>query len=83
MELARWLSNSTIFGARDRIVEGLTEAWCIVKIRCPIRPVDPPVKPQYEDEFDTAEYLEKKHLLASGKWFAKGRLLLLAHYGKS
>ena len=46
------------FGAKDKVVQGLTEAWCIAKIRRLSGPLDPPVNPDYEDEFLVAEHLE-------------------------
>ena len=58
-KLAHWLSPSIIFGAKDKIVQGLTEAWCIAKIRRLIGPLDPPVNnPEYQEEFLMAEHLE-------------------------
>ena len=57
-KLAHWLSPSIIYGAKDKIVQGLTEAWCIAKIRRLSGPLDPPVNPDYEDEFLVAEHLE-------------------------
>ena len=57
-KLAHWLSGSPIFGAKDKIVEGHTEAWCIAKIRRLVGPLDPPVNPEYEEEFLVGEYLE-------------------------
>ena len=57
-QLTRWLSPSLIFGAKDKIVKGLTEAWCIAKIRRLIGPLGPPVNPDYEEEFVVAEHLE-------------------------
>ena len=58
VKLAHWLSHSTIFGPRDKIVEDLTEAWCIAKIRRLVGPMGPPVDSNYEEEFGLAEYLE-------------------------
>ena len=57
-KLAHWLSGSPIFGAKDTIVKGHTEAWCIAKIRRLVGPLDPPVNPEYEEEFLVAENLE-------------------------
>ena len=57
-KLAHWLSNRTIFGQRDKIVEGLIEAWCIAKIRRLVGPLESPVNSVYEEEFALAEYLE-------------------------
>ncbi len=57
--MAHWLSRYPIFGANDKIVEGLTEAWCIAKIRRLIGPLDPPVNnSDYQKEFSLTEILE-------------------------
>ncbi|KAJ9394249.1 hypothetical protein DTO282F9_8816 [Paecilomyces variotii] len=57
--LVHWLAQRPIFGAKDKIVENLTEAWCIAKIRRLVGPFGPPVNnPDYEEEFFIAEYLE-------------------------
>ncbi|KAJ9296735.1 hypothetical protein DTO271G3_4934 [Paecilomyces variotii] len=57
--LAHWLAQRPIFGAKDKIVENLTEAWCIAKIRRLVGPFGPPVNnPDYEEEFFIAEHLE-------------------------
>jgi serine/threonine protein kinase len=57
--LAHWLSPSVIFGTKDKVVQGLNEAWCIAKIRRLIGPLDPPVNnPDYEEEFLVAEHIE-------------------------
>lgn len=58
VKLAHWLSHSAIFGPRDKIVEGLTEAWCIAKIRRLVGPIEAPVESEYEEEFRLAKYLE-------------------------
>ncbi|GIK02900.1 hypothetical protein Aspvir_006963 [Aspergillus viridinutans] len=48
-----------IFGAKDKIVENLTEAWCIAKIRRLVGPIGPPISNRdYEEEFFIAEHLE-------------------------
>lgn len=57
--LAHWLSHFTIFGPHDKIVQNLTEAWCIAKIRRLVGPIEQPVDPKYEEELFLAEYLEK------------------------
>ncbi|KAL9024494.1 MAG: hypothetical protein Q9196_006477, partial [Gyalolechia fulgens] len=57
-KLVHWLSHSTIFGPRDKIVQDLTEAWCIAKIRRLVGPIEPPVDSKYDEEFALAEYLE-------------------------
>ncbi|KAL8935218.1 MAG: hypothetical protein Q9211_004817 [Gyalolechia sp. 1 TL-2023] len=56
--LVHWLSHSTIFGPRDKVVQDLTEAWCIAKIRRLVGPIEPPVDSKYDEEFALAEYLE-------------------------
>lgn len=57
--MAHWLSPSVIFGTKDKVVQGLNEAWCIAKIRRLIGPLDPPVNnPDYEEEFLVAEHIE-------------------------
>ena len=58
VKLAHWLSHSTIFGPHDKIVQDLTEAWCIAKIRRLVGPIEPPIDSNYEEEFLLAEYLE-------------------------
>ena len=58
VELAHWLSHSAVFGPHDKIVQDLTDAWCIAKIRRLIGPLEPPVDSKYEEEFALAEYLE-------------------------
>jgi serine/threonine protein kinase len=57
-KLAHWLSPTILFGAKDKMVQGPTEAWCVAKIRRLIGPLDPPVKPEYEEDFFIAEHLE-------------------------
>lgn len=58
VKLAHWLSQSTIFGPHDKIVQDMTEAWCIAKIRRLIGPIELPVDSKYEEEFALAKYLE-------------------------
>lgn len=58
VKLVHWLSQSAIFGPHDKIVQDLTEAWCIAKIRRLVGPIEPPVDSKYEEEFALAEYLE-------------------------
>jgi len=58
VQLAHWLGHEAIFGTTDKIVEGLTESWCIAKIDRLIGPLGPPVQiPDYESEFSTADHL--------------------------
>ncbi|CAD6441363.1 42af014d-f82e-49a6-9a4e-116853ca4dfa [Sclerotinia trifoliorum] len=56
--LAHWLSGTTIFGPKDKMVQGLTEAWCIAKIQRLVGPVEAPINPDYEDEFLITNHLE-------------------------
>ncbi|EDO01264.1 predicted protein [Sclerotinia sclerotiorum 1980 UF-70] len=56
--LAHWLCGTPIFGPKDKMVQGLTEAWCIAKIQRLVRPVQAPINPDYEDEFLVANHLE-------------------------
>lgn len=57
--MVHWLSPSLIFGAKDKMVQALTEAWCIAKIRRLIGPLDPPLdNPEYQEEFLVASELE-------------------------
>lgn len=58
--LAHWLAGHTIFGAGDKIIEDMTEQWCIAKL---IRLVGPigrpdPSKIAINEEFIVAEWLE-------------------------
>jgi len=57
-KLAHRLSPQTIFGARDKIIEGFAEAWCIAKIIRLLGPVGQPVDSEaYREEFELAEQL--------------------------
>ena len=58
--MAHWLAKRPIFGASDKILDGLTEAWCIAKIKRLVGPIDPPVKSEYAEDFETADYLESE-----------------------
>ena len=58
VKLVHWLSHSAIFGPHDKIVQDMTEAWCIAKIRRLVGPIELPVDSKYEEEFALAEYLE-------------------------
>lgn len=56
--LAHRLFPQTIFGARDKIIEGFTEAWCIAKIIRLLGPVGQPFDSEaYREEFELAEQL--------------------------
>ena len=57
-QLAHWLGHDAIFGVSDKVVENLTESWCIAKIDRLIGPLGPPVQDaEYESEFRTANEL--------------------------
>lgn len=43
---------------RSKIIEDMTEAWCIAKVRRLVGQIEPPVKPDYQEEFELAEYFE-------------------------
>ena len=54
-QLAHWLGHKAIFGISDKVVEDLSEFWCIAKIDRLIGPLGPPVQnPEYESEFRMA-----------------------------
>jgi serine/threonine protein kinase len=50
----------TIFGRADKVVDGLTEAWCIAKIARLVGPMEPPVKTEYDCDFEVADFLESE-----------------------
>jgi len=56
--MVHWLAKRPIFGASDKVVEGLTESWCIAKLKRLVGPLKPPVNPEYMDEFEAADVLE-------------------------
>jgi serine/threonine protein kinase len=56
--MAHWLAKRPIFGASDKIPDGLTKAWCIAKINRLVGPIEPPIKPEYAEDFKMADYLE-------------------------
>jgi len=58
--MVHWLATKPIFGASDKIIEGMTEAWCIAKIKRLVGPLGAPVKPEYGEEFAAADFLESK-----------------------
>ena len=67
-KLAHWLSQCAIFGSHDKIVQDLTEAWCIAKVRRLLGPIEPPVDSKYEEEFAVAEYLETSTFRHQDDW---------------
>lgn len=55
-QLAHWLGHRAIFGIEDKVVEDLTESWCIAKIDRLVGPLGLPVQnPEYELEFRMAD----------------------------
>ncbi|MCJ1307747.1 hypothetical protein MMC25_001395 [Agyrium rufum] len=58
--MLHWLAQKTIFGAGDKVVKGLTDSWCIAKIKRLVGPLGSPVKPEYEDDFKHADFLEQR-----------------------
>jgi serine/threonine protein kinase len=40
-QMAHWLAKPPIFGASDKVVEGLTESWCIAKVKRLVGPLSP------------------------------------------
>ncbi|KAI0403889.1 kinase-like domain-containing protein [Xylaria palmicola] len=57
--LAHWLNQATIFGASDKIIEGLTEAWCLAKLHLLVGPMgEYNGTPEIEEEWDVAEQLK-------------------------
>ncbi|KAI9700119.1 MAG: hypothetical protein M1836_002653 [Candelina mexicana] len=58
--LAHWLASKVIFGPSDKIIQDMTAAWCMAKMIRLVGPLGDPAKPEYEEEFATAEFLEKE-----------------------
>lgn len=60
--MAHWLAGRTIFGPADKIVEDLTESWCIAKLMRLVGPIGAPdpSKINIVDEFALAELFEKE-----------------------
>ncbi|KAJ8064986.1 hypothetical protein OCU04_007290 [Sclerotinia nivalis] len=56
--LVHWLCPFLLFGAKDKMIQGHTEAWCIAKIQRLIGPLGPPVNPDFDEEFVVAEHIE-------------------------
>lgn len=54
------MASKAIFGPSDKIIQDMTEAWCLAKVIRLIGPLDDPVKPEYGEEFATAVFLEKE-----------------------
>ncbi|KAL3423079.1 hypothetical protein PVAG01_04826 [Phlyctema vagabunda] len=60
LEMAHWLGKRPMFGASNKILDRLTEALCIAKIKRLVGPIESPVKPEYAEDFETADYLESE-----------------------
>ena len=58
--MLHWLATTPIFGASDKFIEGMTEAWCIAKIKRLVGPLGAPVKAEFEEEFAVADHLESE-----------------------
>jgi len=58
--MTHWLARRPIFGASDKVVEGLTESWCIAKVKRLVGPLKPAVNSEYMDEFEAADILESE-----------------------
>jgi len=58
--MTHWLARRPIFGASDKVVEGLTESWCIAKVKRLVGPLKPAVNSEYVDEFEAADILESE-----------------------
>ena len=56
------MASKTIFGPRDKIIENMTEAWCIAKMIRLVGPIGEPetTNTDLEDEFAVAEFLERE-----------------------
>ncbi len=58
--MVHWLATTPIFGASDKFIEGMTEAWCIAKIQRLVGPLGAPIKAEFEEEFALADFLESE-----------------------
>jgi len=58
--MVHWLTTNTIFGPSGKFIEGMTEAWCIAKIKRLVGPLGVPVKPEFGEEFATADFLDSE-----------------------
>ncbi|KAI9674438.1 MAG: hypothetical protein M1817_001776 [Caeruleum heppii] len=58
--MVHWLAAKPIFGASDKMIQGMTEAWCMAKIQRLVGPLGAPIKPEYGEEFATADFLESE-----------------------
>jgi len=58
--MTHWLARRPIFGASDKVVEGLTESWYIAKVKRLVGPLKPAVNSEYMDEFEAADILESE-----------------------
>jgi serine/threonine protein kinase len=53
------MASNVLFGPDFKIIEGMTEAWCLAKFIRLMGPLEKPVIPKYEEEFDIAVGLER------------------------
>lgn len=53
------MASNVLFGPDFKIIEGMTEAWCLAKMIRLVGPLEKPVVPEYEEEFDIAIGLER------------------------
>jgi serine/threonine protein kinase len=57
VQLAHWMVSNILFGPSYKIIEGMTEAWCLANMIRLVGPLEKPVAPEYEEEFDIARGL--------------------------
>ena len=60
IQLAHWLASKVLFGPSEKIIQDMTDAWCLAKIIRLVGPLQDPVKPEYGEEFAAAEILEQE-----------------------
>ena len=46
--------STGLFSPDLKIIEGMTEAWCLAKMIRLVGPLEKPIVPEYEEEFDIA-----------------------------
>ncbi|EFR00864.1 CMGC protein kinase [Nannizzia gypsea CBS 118893] len=57
--ITHWLMSGTLFGSRDKSIEGNKAAWCLAKITRLLGPIDIPDNPAYKEDFEMGEALEQ------------------------
>lgn len=60
LQMVHWLTKRAVFGVSDKIIKEMAEAWCIAKIKRLVGPLDPPIKPEYEEEFALAIFWNQR-----------------------